>query len=119
MAADEPAVAEVGSGARDDLDCCEAMAHAFRALGNATRLGILRRIIGAERCVSELQEALDCSQPNVSQHLGLLRDRGLITPHGCGARVCYRPAHPRLGELLALATEIFEIDDTHAQIEED
>ncbi len=119
MATDEPVVAETESGPREDLDCCEEMAYAFRALGNATRLGILRRIVGAERCVSELQEALDCSQPNVSQHLGLLRDRGLVTPQRCGARVRYRPAHPRLGELLALAAEIFEIDVTHAQTEED
>ncbi len=95
---------------RDDLVCCEQMARVFKALGNPTRLGILRRIVGGKMCVSELQDELDCSQPNISQHLGVLRDRGVVVSERDGARVCYRPAHPGLADLLELATSIFEVE---------
>lgn len=98
-----------------DLDCCEEMARVFRALGNPTRLGILRRIFEGEVCVGDLQDELDRSQPNISQHLGVLRDRGVVVPERDGRRVSYRPAHPRLGELLELAAEIFEIEHAPKQ----
>jgi ArsR family transcriptional regulator len=95
---------------RDDIACCEEMARAFRALGNPTRLGILRRIIEGEMCVGDLQDELDRSQPNISQHLGVLRDRGVVVSERDGTSVSYQPADPRLGELLELAAEIFEIE---------
>lgn len=95
---------------RDDLECCEEMARVFKALGNPTRLGILRRIIDGRMCVGDLQDELDRSQPNISQHLGVLRDRGVVVSEREGTRVSYQPADPRLGELLELAAEIFEIE---------
>lgn len=98
---------------RDDLACCEEMARVFRALGNPTRLGILRRILNGEMCVGDLQEELDRSQPNISQHLSVLRDRGVVVAERDGTRVSYRPAHPRLGELLELAAEVFEVEHPH------
>lgn len=112
MAAAEQAPTR-GRARRDDLACCEEMARAFRALGNPTRLGILRRITESEMCVGELREELDCRQPAVSQHLGILRDRGIVTAERDGAHVCYRVADPRLGELLELAAEIFGVDEAH------
>lgn len=111
MSASESAVRN-GSEAREDLACCEEMARVFKALGNPTRLGILRRIIDGDMCVGELQEELGCSQPNISQHLAVLKDRGVVVSERDGTKVCYRPAHPRLGDLLELAAEIFEIEHT-------
>lgn len=106
-----PAAASHGTDEeREDLACCREMARVFRALGNATRLGILRRIIDGTMCVGELQEELHRSQPNISQHLGVLRDRGAVVYEREGARVCYRPADPRLADLLDLAADIFGIE---------
>ncbi len=95
---------------RDEVACCERMAVVFRALGNATRLRILRRVVAGEMCVGELQDELGCSQPNISQHLAVLRDRRLVAPHRDGNRVCYSLADPRIGDLLLAAEEIFEAD---------
>lgn len=95
---------------RDDLACCEEMARVFRALGNPTRLGILRRIIDGGMCVGDLQDELGRSQPNISQHLGVLRDRGVVVSEREGTSVSYRPADPKLGRLLELAAEIFDIE---------
>jgi len=93
----------------DDAACCERMAVVFRALGNGTRVGIVRRILGEEMCVGELQDELGCSQPNISQHLAVLRDRGVVTPHRDGNRVCYTLADVRIADLLLLAEDIFEV----------
>jgi len=95
-------------GRPNDAACCERMALIFRALGNATRLGILARIVDEEMCVGELQDQLGCSQPNISQHLSVLRDRGVVTPHRDGNRVCYALSDARIANLLMLAEEIFE-----------
>ncbi len=95
---------------RDELACCRELARIFKGLGNATRLGILRRIMEGRMCVSELQSELDRSQPNISQHLAVLRERGIVESEREGTRVCYRLADTRLGDLLELAAEVFEIE---------
>lgn len=91
-----------------DLACCHRLAPIFRALGNPTRLGILRRAMDGPLCVGELQDELGCSQPNISQHLAVLRDRGVVVPERDGHRVCYRLADERIARLLELAEAIFE-----------
>lgn len=93
---------------QEQLACCHRMAPIFRALGNPTRLGILRRAMEGPLCVSELQDELGCSQPNISQHLAVLRDRGVVIPEREGNRVCYRLADERIAQLLELAEAIFE-----------
>jgi len=101
--ADEQETARVA-----DLECCHLLAPIFRALGNPTRLGILRRTLRGPLCVGDLQEELGCSQPNISQHLAVLRDRGVVVPERDGNRVCYRLADSRIAQLLQLAEQIFD-----------
>ncbi|HHV16036.1 MAG TPA: winged helix-turn-helix transcriptional regulator [Gelria sp.] len=50
----------------------------FKALGEPTRLKILRLLAEQELCVCELEEILDMSQPRVSQHLKVLKQAGLV-----------------------------------------
>lgn len=78
------------------------MADAFKALGHPVRIAILRRVTAAEPCVSDLQTCVGQSQPSISQHLGVLRDRGLIVPERRGNRTCYRVADDRLAEVIRL-----------------
>ncbi len=54
------------------------LAERFRALGEPTRLKILRLLHERELCVCEIAEALQMSQPRVSQHLKVLRLAGLV-----------------------------------------
>jgi len=86
------------------------LADAFKALGHPVRLAILRRIMSGEPCVSQLQGCLGQSQPSISQHLGVLRDRGLIVPERRGNRTCYRASHPHLADLLAFAEQVLSGD---------
>ncbi len=82
------------------------LADAFKALGHPVRVALLHRLLNGEPCVSDLHECLGQSQPSVSQHLGVLRDRGLIVPRRKGNRTCYHPSDERLRDLLNLARDM-------------
>jgi len=85
----------------------DRLAAALKALGHPTRLNLLDTIISGDFCVSELEEQLDRRQANISQHLAILRDRGLVTPVRRGKSVCYRLTDPRIADLLTQARDIF------------
>src|SRR5690348_6314300 len=51
----------------------------FRALADPTRLRIIEMLSHGERCVCELQTALDAGQSLLSFHLRVLKDAGLVT----------------------------------------
>lgn len=50
----------------------------FKALGEPTRLKIIKLLSEQELCVCELEAVLAMSQPRVSQHLKVLRRAGLV-----------------------------------------
>ncbi|HEX7073690.1 MAG TPA: metalloregulator ArsR/SmtB family transcription factor, partial [Hyphomicrobiaceae bacterium] len=54
-------------------------AQLFQALSDDTRLDILGMLRDGERCVCELQDALDSAQSRLSFHLRVLKEAGLVT----------------------------------------
>lgn len=50
----------------------------FKALGEPTRLKIIRLLAEKELCVCDLEEIMQISQPRVSQHLKILKQAGLV-----------------------------------------
>ena len=88
------------------LDDYEGVAALFKALAHPIRLAILSKTIDDEFCVHDIGEHIGRSQPNISQHLALLRERGLVTASRKGKRVCYRAADQRIAEIVRLATEL-------------
>src|SRR5689334_1052543 len=65
----------------------------MRALGDPTRCAVFERLTRGEAAVNELTERFDVSQPAISQHLGVLRDAGLVQVRQEGRHRYYR-AHP-------------------------
>lgn len=61
----------------------------FQALSDETRLRIIRMLAGGERCVCDLQEAMDSYQSRLSFHLKKLKDAGLVTDRKAGRWVYY------------------------------
>lgn len=90
----------------------QRLADVFRALGHPARLQILAKTISGEFCVQDLGDELDRRQPNISQHLSVLRERGLVIPERKGKNVCYRPADSRIAKIIELAVEVFDRPDT-------
>lgn len=67
----------------------QSLAAAFHALGDATRLELLRRLKDREMCVCDLVGALQLGQSLVSFHLKVLRDAGLIAQRRTGRWAYY------------------------------
>ena len=63
---------------------------AFNAVAEPRRRQILDALADGERPVSELVELLDVAQPQVSKHLRVLREVGLVDVRGDGRRRLYR-----------------------------
>jgi DNA-binding transcriptional ArsR family regulator len=59
----------------------------FKALGDPTRLKILELIKDEEKCICEIIPYTGKSQPNVSQHLKVLKIAGLINERKDGTRI--------------------------------
>lgn len=78
----------------------------FRGFADPSRLGILDALRNGPLTVSEIVEATRLSQPNVSNHLGCLRDCGLVTAEQQGRYVTYHLSDDRVGELLALTESL-------------
>jgi ArsR family transcriptional regulator len=77
----------LGPTLRSELE--ELTASVCRALNDAKRLLILYAIADHALSVSELAQLLEVSQSNVSQHLAVLRDRGLVETARDANRVLY------------------------------
>jgi ArsR family transcriptional regulator, arsenate/arsenite/antimonite-responsive transcriptional repressor len=54
------------------------MAQLFHALSDETRLAIVERLRGGERCVCDLTDLLDAAQSRLSFHLKVLREAGVV-----------------------------------------
>lgn len=75
------------------------LAHAFRALGDETRLRLLELLREGEQCVCDLTDALRTPQPLLSFHLRTLKDAGLVTDRREGRWVYYALAPRGLDEV--------------------
>ena len=84
----------------------DLQAKLFRGFADPSRLGILDALRNGPLTVSEIVEATHLSQPNVSNHLGCLRDCGLVTAEQQGRYVTYHLSDDRVGELLALTESL-------------
>jgi len=70
----------------------DLIAHRFRVLGEPMRIKLLDRLREGPASVQELQEATGSSQQNVSKHLGVLTQAGLVDRHKDGNFVRYEVA---------------------------
>ena len=71
-------------------DLVELLARRFRVLGEPLRIKLLDRLRDGEASVNELAEALGASQQNVSKHLAVLADAGVLGRRKAGTQVYHR-----------------------------
>lgn len=74
----------------------------LRVIAHPARLRILEELIKGVKCVSDLEEFLEISQPNISQHLSLLRNHRIIDYYIDGRLKCYFLVDPIIPDLLKL-----------------
>lgn len=77
-----------------------------KGLADPKRLLILNALRDGERSVSEICEAVDLPQANVSQHLAVLREKGLVVARKDGQWVYYSMSSPKIMQALDLLREV-------------
>lgn len=80
----------------------ELVAKRFRTLGEPFRLRLLQELEAKEKTVNELVVALDGNQPNVSKHLQILHDAGLVSRRREGTSIVYAICDPMIFKLCDL-----------------
>jgi DNA-binding transcriptional ArsR family regulator len=78
----------------------ELLAERLRILGQPLRIRLLNRLHQSPATVHELVDAVAGVQQNVSQHLAILHQAGIVSRSKCGARVRYELADPHVIKLL-------------------
>ena len=74
----------------------------LKALAHPTRIRILELLEAQGRCVSNIGEKLDLKQSNISQHLGILKSRGILSLRREGGHSIYCIKDPRVVKILEL-----------------
>ncbi len=88
------------------LEVAEQMAALFKTLGDPGRCRLVAAIIAAgELCVCDLAATVGMSVSNVSHHLRVLRDQGLVRARRSGKMVFYSPDDTHVSVLLEMTRE--------------
>jgi ArsR family transcriptional regulator len=77
----------------------DVIAHRFHALGEPMRIRLLDQLRDGEATVHEIAERAGASQQNVSKHLGVLREAGILARRKDGTQVFYRVVDDGVFEL--------------------
>lgn len=101
------------------MEQAEAVSALLKCLAHPQRLMIACLLAGQPCAVSEIEARLGIHQPSLSQHLGALREAGVISGTRHARTVTYRLGDTRAGAVLAALAEIFCRDadaapDAHA-----
>lgn len=79
----------------------------LKAMSHPLRLKILCTLGAQEVSVQEIVEQVGTSQSNISQHLAILRDKGILASRKDANRVYYRVSDFRTLKLVGMMREVF------------
>jgi DNA-binding transcriptional ArsR family regulator len=82
-------------------------ARALKAMSHPLRLKILCTLGHQEVSVQDIVDYVGTSQSNISQHLAILRDKGILTCRKDANRVYYRVDDDRILRLIGMMREVF------------
>ena len=89
-----------------DKSIYEMQAEVCKTLTNPKRIEILNTLQTEEKTVTELVNALGVSKANVSQHLAVMRHKGILATRRVGVNIYYRVANPKVIEACSLMKEV-------------
>jgi len=82
-------------------------AQAIKAIAHPLRLKILCVLGDQEVSVQDIVEQVGTSQSNISQHLAILRDKGVLATRKDANRVFYRVDDLRTLKLIGMMRDVF------------
>ena len=74
----------------------ELHAEVCKVFSNSTRLEILNLLRDKEMSVTGLMKKTNLSQANISQHLSIMKAKGIVTSNRKGKNICYKLENPRI-----------------------
>jgi DNA-binding transcriptional ArsR family regulator len=72
------------------MDEQELSVKIFKALGHPIRYKIVKFLFDGPKCVCKINEDIEFSQANLSQHLKILKDSGILSSEKIGLNIHYR-----------------------------
>ncbi len=80
---------------------------AIKAIAHPLRLKILCMLGDREINVQDIVDDVGTTQSNISQHLAILRDKGVLATRKDANRVYYRIGDPRTLKLVGMMRDVF------------
>jgi DNA-binding transcriptional ArsR family regulator len=77
-----------------DKEKLKMKADVFKAMGSPVRLGIIEFLEHEERCVCDIVEHVGTDTSNVSKHLSVLKNNGILADRREGLKIYYRLVMP-------------------------
>ncbi len=71
-----------------------------KALGHPVRFQIVKYLMSGPRCVCELNEDMEFSQSNLSQHLKILKEAGIVSSRKVGLKIFYKLDNGKINEVM-------------------
>lgn len=88
----------------EDID---RASRSLKAMSHPLRLKILCTLGADEISVQDIVESVGTSQSNISQHLAILRDKGILSARKDANRVYYKVGDTRTLRLIGMMREVF------------
>ena len=85
----------------------EQASRALKAMSHPLRLKILCVLGDKEVSVQDIVDNVGTSQSNISQHLAILRDKGVLRTRKDANRVYYRVSDTRTLQLIGMMRDVF------------
>jgi len=79
----------------------------FKALADPTRLKILECVKDGEKCICEIIPYTGKSQPNVSQHLKVLKNAGLVDERREGTRILLKASNKKIFDVIDSVKKLY------------
>jgi DNA-binding transcriptional ArsR family regulator len=84
----------------------EFVAKVFKALGHPIRYKIVKFLMDEPKCVCKLNENVEFSQSNLSQHLKILKDSGILKSEKVGLNIFYSITDDDIKQLIEVADRL-------------
>ena len=93
----------------------ELHAEVCKTFGHPKRLLVIDTLRGKELAVTEISEKTGIDISNLSQHLHILREKGLLSPRRDGTQIFYKLSHPNILKAYDLISEVLSqsVSDSH------
>lgn len=91
---------------RREKSIFDMQAEICKVLSSPKRIEIISALKDGEKTVTELVEILETPKANVSQHLSVMRHKGILTSRRNGVNIYYAIANPKVVQACTLMKEV-------------